>query len=68
MEMKIVYGKAPRNKPRGLMPFSPKESFRRLFPAGFGALAITVSPPPDTAPATRKYFASGVSEEMSVPK
>lgn len=66
--MSRVQGNAPRKSPRWLMPFSPKESLSKLLPAGFGALAITVSPHPDTAPATRKYFASGVNVGTRVPK
>ena len=45
---------APRRRPMGEMPFS-KCLFRMLWPAGLGALAITVRPPPVTAPATTAY-------------
>ena len=37
---------------------SSKKVFRMLSPAGLGALAITVNPPPATAPATTEYFAA----------
>lgn len=33
----------------------PNALAKMLWPAGFGALAITVSPPPTTAPATTAY-------------
>ena len=46
------------SKPTGEIPSSPKESFKIPKPAGFGALAITVKPPPATAPATSEYFKS----------
>ncbi len=51
----IKVGKsAPRRRPMGEMPVL-KCLFSMLCPAGFGALAITVRPPPVTAPATTAY-------------
>ena len=41
---------------KGLSQYS-SISFKIPKPAGFGALAITVKPPPVTDPATKKYFA-----------
>jgi hypothetical protein len=38
------------------MPPSPKRDDKIDIPAGFGALAITVSPPPVIAPAITAYF------------
>ena len=40
----------------GLIPSGPNESFSIPKPAGLGALAITVKPPPATAPATKEYL------------
>ena len=37
-------------------------------PAGFGAFAITVKPPPVTAPATTAYFNAGEKFGTSVDK
>lgn len=51
-----VGGVAAARRPRGEMPSSPKLSFRIPKPAGFGALAMTVRPPPVIAPATRAYL------------
>ena len=42
---------APANSQMGLTA-SSKERASRVWPAGFGALAITVQPPPVTAPLT----------------
>jgi hypothetical protein len=42
---------AAKNRPSGEIPASPKRDARMLCPAGLGALAITVKPPPLTAPA-----------------
>ena len=39
----------------------PKCSFRMDWPAGFGALAIIVNPPPVTAPATTAYLRLSVN-------
>ena len=49
----IVGSNAAFKRPNGEIPFLPKFSLRIPKPAGFGALAITVRPPPVTAPATR---------------
>ena len=55
----MAVGKAAQaNSHRGLMPL--KYLPRMACPAGLGALAITVRPPPVTAPATTEYLtASG---------
>jgi hypothetical protein len=37
-------------------------------PAGLGALAITVNPPPVTAPATNEYFASDDMPSINDPR
>lgn len=51
----ILVGKsAPNNNFKGDTPPS-KYLLRILWPAGLGALAITVRPPPVTAPATTAY-------------
>jgi len=49
----MVVGMAATSKPNGLIPSLPKVPLRIPKPAGLGALAITVSPPPATAPETR---------------
>ena len=51
---------APRNSPSGLIPSGPKLPRRMEYPAGLGALAMTVRPPPTTAPATSEYFIASV--------
>jgi hypothetical protein len=53
-----VGGIAPSKRPTGLIPVPSKalEDCRIPAPAGFGALAMTVNPPPVTAPATRAYL------------
>ncbi len=45
-------------KPKGEIPFL-KYIFSIDLPAGFGALAITVKPPPVTALTTTAYFNAG---------
>jgi hypothetical protein len=47
---------AATRSPSGLIAPPSKLSFKSAKPAGFGALAITVSPPPVTAPATSEYL------------
>ena len=47
-----VGASAPNNRPIGLTLFSLKYSFKIDIPAGFGAFAMTVKPPPVTAPST----------------
>ena len=66
----IVGGSAPRNNPSGLMPsFSNTFALCKIpMPAGFGALAITVNPPPATAPATRAYFSSSEMPSTNEPR
>ena len=44
--------KAATKSIKGLIPSLPKNSFKIENPAGLGALAIIVNPPPVTAPAT----------------
>ena len=41
------------NSKSGLIPSFPKEELSNPYPAGLGALAMTVNPPPTTAPATK---------------
>ena len=48
-----VGGIAAINKPSGLIFFSEKCFLKIEIPAGFGAFAITVSPPPVKAPHTK---------------
>jgi hypothetical protein len=50
---------APSNSPPGAMPSWPKAGERIDWPAGFGALAMTVNPPPITAPETTAYCSEG---------
>ena len=64
----IVGGNAPNKSPKGLMPVSPKVPFKIPKPAGFGALAITVNPPPVTAPATNAYFDSSLKPGTRLPR
>ena len=53
--MIIVGIRAAKAKNAGLTPLL-KKRLRIDWPAGFGAFAITVSPPPVTAPATTAYL------------
>ena len=50
--------------PSGWIAPSVNFSFRMDTPAGLGALAITVNPPPVTAPATRAVWNSGVLQDL----
>src|SRR4029077_9223070 len=50
--------KAPRKRYSGEIPASPNRDARMDWPAGFGELAITVSPPPVTAPAITTYLSA----------
>ena len=63
-----VGGAAARNNPAGLMVPSSKLPLRIEKPAGFGALAITVSPPPVTAPASSEYLNSSDTPSTSEPR
>ena len=63
-----VGGKAATNKPSGLIFFSEKCFLKIEIPAGFGAFAITVSPPPVTAPLTKASLNSSESPSTSDPK
>src|SRR5688572_13836830 len=51
---------APAKSPIGRIE-SLKNRLSKDAPAGFGAFAITVRPPPTTAPATTAYFSCSVS-------
>src|SRR5512138_3716466 len=51
-----VGSRAAAARPPAPMAPSWKLSFRMAKPAGLGALAITVRPPPVTAPATIEYL------------
>ncbi len=62
-----VGASAPSARPSGETP-SRKYPERIDCPAGFGALAITVRPPPVTAPATTAYFNPSVKCGASVAK
>ena len=53
--------RAARKRPNGLMPLSPNCGWKIDWPAGLGALAITVRPPPAMAPATTANFNSSVN-------
>src|SRR5207248_2049430 len=55
---------APRNSRQGEMP-SGKNFERMDWPAGFGALAITVRPPPATAPARTAYLKASLKPGTS---
>ena len=57
--MMAVGARAPSARPNGETP-EGKYRWSRDWPAGFGALAITVNPPPVTAPATTAYFSGSV--------
>lgn len=63
-----VGASAPSSRPP--MPTAPFWNAPRssATPAGFGALAITVSPPPATAPATSMYFDASEMPSMSEPR
>ena len=60
--------RAATKRPSGLMPSSPKLDFRMPKPAGFGALAMTVRPPPATAPATSAYFEGSLRPSTREPR
>ena len=61
----IVGGIAPMSKPRGAIACSGKCFFKIEIPAGFGAFAITVRPPPVTAPATSAILNSSDNPSTS---
>ena len=56
---------APTARPSGETP-SGKKRWSIDWPAGFGALAITVNPPPVTALASTAYFSASVKPGTSV--
>ena len=60
--------RAAANNPRGWMDSSSKCPRRIAKPAGFGALAMTVRPPPVTDPATSAYLNSSLSPSTSDPR
>jgi len=60
----MVGGKAAKNKYKAETLPSGKYSFKIAIPAGFGALAITVNPPPVKAPATKAYLNSGEVHDL----
>ena len=57
-----------RRAPKALIERSSKWSLRIAKPAGLGAFAITVSPPPATAPATSEYLYSSDTPSTSEPR
>ncbi len=57
--MMIVGRRAPASKPPGAIPSLPNAGAKIDCPAGFGAFAITVKPPPLIAPAITAYFSDG---------
>ena len=59
---------AARSRPSGCMVSSSKWPLSIDIPAGFGAFAITVSPPPVTAPATSAYLNSSLNPSTSEPR
>ena len=59
-----VGGAAASASQPGLIELSSNVPLRIAKPAGFGAFAMTVSPPPLTAPATSEYFTSGDSRSF----
>ena len=63
--MMMVGIKAPPNMPGG-DPSLLKYFLRIDTPAGLGALAMMVRPPPATAPATTAYFKDSVKPGTSV--
>ncbi|KAK3604006.1 hypothetical protein CHS0354_026805 [Potamilus streckersoni] len=58
---------APKNSPSGLILFL-KYLAKIACPAGLGAFASTVSPPPVTAPETSAYFMASLKSGTSVPR
>ena len=60
--------RAAARSPSALIAPSSKLPFRIAKPAGLGALAITVSPPPVTAPATSEYLKSSDTPSTSEPR
>src|ERR1700757_2552218 len=59
---------APSNSPPAPMLSSEKWRLSSATPAGFGAFAITVRPPPAAAPARSMYFDSLEISAMSDPR
>ena len=63
-----VGGNAATNSPKGWIESSSNDSLSMAKPAGLGALAMTVRPPPVTAPATREYWNSGLVPSSKEPR
>ena len=62
---RITVGTSALMKSLPGLTFSPGKNFERIaWPAGFGAFAITVKPPPVTAPATTAYFSVSENPEL----
>ena len=59
---------AAASRPNALIEPSSKLPLRIAKPAGLGALAITVRPPPVTAPATSEYLNSSETPSTSEPR
>ena len=55
-----VGGSAATSSPKGRIASSSNDPLSMEKPAGFGALAMTIRPPPVTAPATREYWNSAL--------
>src|SRR4051812_5460296 len=69
MAIAIAVGSnAASSKRTGLIPADPKRPRKIEKPAGFGALAMTVKPPPATAPATSAYLNPGVTSGTNEPR
>jgi len=64
----MVGGNAAKNNQSGETLPSGKCSRRIDMPAGFGALAITVKPPPVMAPATNAYLNSSLVPSTNDPR
>lgn len=60
--MAIKVGRnAALKSPIGLIPSGPNFDCKMEKPAGLGALAMTVNPPPATAPATKAYLKASLT-------
>ena len=59
---------AATKSPNGLTLFSEKYLLKIDIPAGLGAFAITVRPPPVTAPATKATLNSSLNPSTKDPK
>ena len=61
----MVGSAAPSPRTPAPIDSSDNPRFNSATPAGLGALAMTVNPPPATAPATSAYLASSEIPAMS---